>query len=203
MRSSYLKVAAALAGSAPCKRTLLISPQDCKRLVIGEILQTVCRRPIYPATAGILYSGGSCKELHLCCGLQDQEDDVFLHIMKCATLYDMPKLLACCEYYVALSSLRSSHTVLRARCLSEQLLIRSWSHIAVSFCMAFQSLFYQAPPTQPCSCACCQQRRRQGYSDCCCKCAIAATPAAREKLSKFVASPKEFLKIAAADAVLK
>ncbi len=131
--------------------------------------------------------------------VQNLEMDLesFLHTMKCATLYGMPKLLACCEYYIALSSSGLQPTpnsaLLRARCLSEPLLRRSSSRIAESFGIAFVSLAEQASRRQPCKCACCQGRNDPGYTSC--NCYIAATP--KEKLSGFLPSPKALLRMAA------
>ena len=83
------------------------------------------------------------RALKLCCGLQDQGYDIFLHTVKCASLFGMPKLLACCEYYIALESLQTSHTLLMTRstsCLSKELLGCSSIRIAEGFCMAFKGL---------------------------------------------------------------
>lgn len=138
---------------------------------------------------------------HVLWAVQNLEMDVegFLYTMKCATLYGMPKLLACCEYYIALSSSGLQPTTnavaLRVRCLSEPLLRRSSSRIAEGFCIAFQGLAEHASRRQPCKCACCLGRNDPGYTSC--NCHIAATP--KEKLSGFLPGPKAFLKMAGAE----
>ena len=102
----------------------------------------------------------------------------FLHIMTFATLHDMPKLLACCECYIAQSSFQCTagsqtrSAKLRAQCMSEPQLGRSWSHIAEGFCMAFERL-YMSSRRQPCNCACCQGCKEQGGDSC--KCFLPAT----------------------------
>lgn len=129
-----------------------------------------------------------------------------MHTMKCATLYGMPKLLACCEYYIVLgsSSLQTTMvatgtptcTVLKARCLSEPMLRRSWSHIAECFCFAFRRLAVQISCRQSCKCVCCRVGRKDpGWASS--NCHLAATT--EEELSSFLPSPMELLKMAAAD----
>ena len=95
--------------------------------------------------------------------MQDQELESFLHIMKCATVFGMPKLLAYCEYHMALVSLQSPQQgVLIKRCWSEQLSARSLGCIAEGICRAFSGLhgeIVQGPQkTVPCTCECCQIR---------------------------------------------
>ena len=135
-----------------------------------------------------------------------------MHTMMCAVLYDMPKLLACCEYYIAVrsSGLHSnkvvatetfdpSGAVLRLCCSSEPMFMRSYTHVAEAFCMAFERLADQASRKQPCSCACCQsQRDPKVWQSCSCR--IATMP--KEGLSSFLPSPKELLKMAAADTLI-
>ena len=73
--------------------------------------------------------------------MQEQSLENFLHIIKSATLFGMPKLLACCEYYIVLTSMiPSPHRVLRARRLREQQLCCSWGHIAEGLCMTIDNL---------------------------------------------------------------
>ena len=89
-----------------------------------------------------------------------------MRIMKSAALCGMPKLLACCEYCIVFDALKKSpeHTALRARCLSDEQLSRSWSHIAEGSFIAFQRNYDPALharfDTIPCECRCCQLVRK-------------------------------------------
>ena len=95
-----------------------------------------------------------------CSGMQDQDQDVFFHNMTSATLFQMPKLLACYEYYVALHSVDGSRPGLIVQCASEQQLSRSWPRIAKGICMAFQSLASQASRFQNGICTICPPTKR-------------------------------------------
>ena len=128
--------------------------------------------------------------------MQDQNADSIMHIMKSATLCGMPKLLACCEYWVVVDALTKApqHVGLRARCLSEQQLCCSWSHIAEGLCLAFHNHYDLACQarfdTMPCSCECCQK---------CVSCKCTNAVKNDKAVPICVPSPKEFLKMAAAD----
>ena len=128
--------------------------------------------------------------------------DSFLHLMKSATLFGMPKLLACCEYYVVFTSLTTSHQhMLKALCLREQQLSCSWSHIAEGLCTAFHKLIDPACQahfdTIPCPCECCQKASRV-TGTVSCKC-LRNSLGLGKALRVVVPSPKEFLKMAAAE----
>ena len=134
--------------------------------------------------------------------VQDQKPEDFLHIMKSASLYGMPQLLACCEYYLALSTLTASHADVRAQCAAEPLLVRSWHRIAEAFCEAWKSSAGSEAPkkssSQPCSCSWCRYCRGEQYGghELHCKCTQAfPTVSARES---FLPSPKEFMEMAKA-----
>ena len=137
----------------------------------------------------------------MCYGLQDQKPEDFLNIMKGASLFGMPKLLACCEYYVALSTLAGAHGGLTAQCETEQLLARSWARIAKGFCKALQGAVAptasQTCRSEPCKCECCLavKIRLSAYANCTCFRPVYTVKAAEG----FVPSPKEFWKMAEGD----
>ena len=92
--------------------------------------------------------------------------------MKSASLYSMPKLLACCEYRVALSAVSTLHSKLRALCAKEPLLAGSWSRIAEAFAI---TIYRVNGPTilakcdvEPCKCSCCEHRKSYDPSGCKC-----------------------------------
>ncbi len=124
-----------------------------------------------------------------------------MRIMKSAALCGMPKLLACCEHWVVLDALKSSQNVaLRGPCLKEEQLSQSWSHIAEGSVMAFHNVcnsgFQARFDRSPCNCECCQ-KHPGGKGGVSCKCTMAVK---NDKAVTFsVPSPKEFLKMAAAD----
>ena len=100
-------------------------------------------------------------ELCLLLLMQDQDMEKCMQAMQSATLYGMPKLLACCEYSVALTALQSPQQgLLIERCRSEQLLARSWVCIAEGIRRAYHSLREETIQRQseaaPCTCECCQ-----------------------------------------------
>ena len=139
--------------------------------------------------------------------MQDQELESFLHIMKCATVFGMPKLLPYCEYHMALVSLQSPQQgVLIKQCWSEQLSARSLGCIAEGICRAFSGLhgeIVQGPQkTVPCTCECCQIRsnsyRRGGQCICSLQCSqpVRMTPPCVQAV---LPGPKEFFKMASAD----
>ena len=135
--------------------------------------------------------------------MQDQELEGFMHIMKCATLFVMPKLLACCEYHVALTSLQTPQQgVLVERCWSEQLLAHSWGCIAEGIRRAFNALREEGVrnltqyKTAPCTCACCVNRRNSYGSDKChCSGPVRDTPPPAQTV---LPGPKESLTMALA-----
>ena len=136
----------------------------------------------------------SSQSFTLCYDLQDQQPDVFMRRMRDATLFDMPQLLACYEYHIALKSLEASHVELIAECMSEQLLSRSWTRIAEGFSRAFQTQASLAAQPRKCECACCQRKRKRWYDKCECKRTFKSLSESRELLP----GPMEFLRMAKA-----
>lgn len=130
--------------------------------------------------------------------LQDQKTGSFMGIMKCASLYSMPKLLACCEYNVAISAVDTLDSELRERCASEPLLACSWARIAKAFAITIYRVngptVTQSCEIQPCTCKCCQHSKSSDAAGCKCVRYMVTTHVTR----KLVPSPREFLKMAAA-----
>ena len=121
-----------------------------------------------------------------------------MDIMKCASLYDLPKLLACCEYNVALSAVDTLHSELRTLCASEPLLFCSLARIFEAFAV---TIYRENGPTmkascdvEPCPCHCCQLLR--GSNAVCCNCTHAYST--KNTTRKLMPGPKEFLEMAAA-----
>ncbi len=65
--------------------------------------------------------------------MQVQKPGSFMNIMESASLFGMPKLLACCEYNILIKPAKTSRRELMARCDSEPLLARSSAHIAEGY----------------------------------------------------------------------
>ena len=120
------------------------------------------------------------------CLLQDLKPDVFLHTMRSAALYNMPKLLACCEHHVVTVSVGRDMTLER-QCRTEQLLFHSYSRIAMALVMSLGSSVDQASTKQQdCECRCCRHVS--------CQCKALAPPS--KDLSSYIPSPQELLKMA-------
>ena len=119
--------------------------------------------------------------------------------MKLATLFGMPQLLACCEYYIAIHAIREPHAELTARCAAEKLLNRSWARIAHAFSAALQGftgnrdLGVHCRDAKPCYCCCCvQHRMAHDGVDCGCS----APRFSHWTVARLVPSPKIFLEMA-------
>ena len=112
----------------------------------------------------------------------------------------MPKLLACCEYNVARSTVDTLHSELREMCASEPLLARSWARIAEGFAIAIHQVkgvdIISKCNVEPCNCKCCQHRRV--YDQGACKCTTNMVSGDTAKKLVPTGSPKEFLAMAAA-----
>ena len=72
--------------------------------------------------------------------MQDLKPDVFLHTMQSAALYNMPKLLACCEYHVATIFMKTRDTALVVQCMTDQLLLQSLHSPPLGRCLGLQKL---------------------------------------------------------------
>ena len=91
--------------------------------------------------------------------LQDKAPEVFWHMLECATVYGMPKLLACCEHHLATDPLQRFQ-ILPASFPSGQYLPGcSLLRVADGLRAAFHSmaLDYAIPklPAEQCDCQCC------------------------------------------------
>ena len=130
--------------------------------------------------------------LILCCNLQDQEVNVILNGIQSATLYRMPKLLACYEYHITQELLSNPQSAVVTQCMNEQLLSRSWAHIAQGLSMAFNNLKVQAASEEQCNCYRCQH-----YGVC------SGTSRSRAMIvsesARWMPGPKDLYKFAAAD----
>ncbi len=103
------------------------------------------------------------------CFMQDLKPDVFLHTMQSAALYNMPKLLACCEYHVATIFMKTRDTALVVQCMTDQLLLQSCIRLHLVGALAFKSSQDQAcSKQQKCECHCCRRS--------CCICKAIAPP---------------------------
>ena len=134
--------------------------------------------------------------------MQDQSLDVFMHILDCAIVCDMPKLLACCEYHIAADpqqrfqpiSLRPWHL----------LPISSALRIAEGLRLAFQNMAADHAAedlSQVCDCGCCRHnkqgiRSRKTSSRESRFCLCSRQGIAGATLSRYMPGPKEFLEIA-------
>ena len=132
--------------------------------------------------------------LNLWSEMQDQKPDTFLQIMKCAAIFGMPKLLACCEYRIALSCLETSHVALTSLCASDLLLAHSWTRIAKGLGMAIEGLSGSGTMgLTHCSCQCCGiQIQKYGRGTCQCTEKV-LTVVTVDTVRKLVPSPKMVL----------
>ena len=122
--------------------------------------------------------------------MQDQSLDGFMHIMDCALQFDMPKLLACCEYHIAADPLQRFQPVsLRLR---DALPNGSVLRIAEGLASAFETM--AASPQ--CHCVCCR-KGRAGINISVPTCAsCTGKDLARALLWKYVPGPSSFLLMA-------
>ena len=70
--------------------------------------------------------------------MQNASFDDFLHTLDCATNYKMPKLLACCEYYIATAPIGRFQAELSS--LKHPLPISSALRIAAGLRVAFRKV---------------------------------------------------------------
>ena len=125
--------------------------------------------------------------------------------MTCAALFGMPKLLACCEYNIALSALAGTQADLRARCENDQVLVGSWTRIAKGFCRALQCATGASKrgESEPCSCDCCLRQRGDPLVPCSRSCTCSRLVHTSKAARSFVQSPKEFFRMAEGDSPTK
>ena len=104
--------------------------------------------------------------------MQDKPLEVFWHMLDCASVYNMPKLLACCEHHLAIDPLQR-FKVLPASFASEQQLPGcSLLRVADALRAAFHKMAVDhASPKMPlerCDCPCCHivraRRSLQNYT---------------------------------------
>ncbi len=146
--------------------------------------------------------------LHFVHVLQGQDIDVFFRDMKSAAMFDMPKLLACYEHYIALHRVDVPDSVLWNRCRREQQLTHSFARIAEGVNMAFDSLKSRALREEQCRCHYGDSDDRDWYGrvcklfglfdvyePCCGKNSLMTS----SEIRGLVPTPMEFLKMAEGD----
>ena len=130
--------------------------------------------------------------------MQDQSLDAFMHILDCAVVCDMPKLLACCEHHIAADPQQRFQPI--SLCLKHLLPISSALHIAEGLHLAFQNMAADHAAedhSHACDCGCCRhimqgnRSRKTSHSCICSRQGIAGAT-----LSRYMPGPKEFLEMA-------
>ena len=123
-----------------------------------------------------------------------REIDDFFHNMRSAALLDMPKLLACYEYYIALDYVDNSDPLLFNRCEGEQELIHSLARSLKGVGIAFKSLQHETSSKKRCTCYC-GHSRKGWFGRKTVNCLCESTFMAKSESRKLVPSPSEFLKM--------
>ncbi len=140
--------------------------------------------------------------------LQDQDFDKFINIMTSAALFGMPKVLACCEYYVAVDTYKEAHmglatqTELGARCSREELLDCSRGRIGDGLAIAIHGMYGtqrdKYSDVTPCGCECCKRIcKTLGKTSCSCS----KKTVSLKTMAQLVPRPMEFLEMAMAERV--
>ncbi len=125
-------------------------------------------------------------------GIQDQSFDSFRDTLDCAMQFDMPKLLACCEYHIAAGPHHKFHV---ASCLGHALPISSMFRIAEGLSACIEKMAACSVPSgKYCSCDCCM-RSTAGVCICVPGCPNNSKECARVLRAKYVPGPMEFLQM--------
>ena len=92
--------------------------------------------------------------------MQDRPLEVFWHMLECATVYDMPKLLACCEHHLAIDPLQRFKVLPASFSLGQQLPGCSLLRVADALRAAFHKMAAgqsrRKMPLERCDCQCCR-----------------------------------------------
>ena len=127
-------------------------------------------------------------------GIQDQSFDSFTHILECAAQFDMPQLLACCEYHIATDPHDRFQPV--ASRLQHVLPLSSFYRIAEGLSTGFEHMAASSLPSeQHCPCGYCGHAR-EGVCVCVPGSPSSSKDCARALRAKSLPGPKDFLQMA-------
>ena len=132
-------------------------------------------------------------------GMQVKSMDEFMHILDCAIVFEMPKLLACCEHHICTDTSQRFQPMLSRSDRSISLPLSSALRIAKGLQVAFQEIAKDPAASRPdqgskCGdCDTCRRQIRYGSGRGPDRCRKHGSDAV---LRKYMPSPKEFFEMA-------